>query len=101
MRDRVPLLYRGDELAAIGDLWISADADAAPASEPRWCVQWTEHPRRARAGTALSCSRASRGWWGRGTFGTLQYRLDAPNTQLRRPDDRFPWEGRPALPVLT
>jgi tRNA(Ile)-lysidine synthase len=44
MRDRVPLLYRGDELAAIGDLWISADADAAPASEPRWCVQWTEHP---------------------------------------------------------
>jgi tRNA(Ile)-lysidine synthase len=44
MRDRVPLLYRGDELAAIGDLWISADVDAAPASEPRWCVQWTEHP---------------------------------------------------------
>ena len=44
MRDRVPLLYRGDELAAIGDLWVSADADAAPASEPRWRVQWTEHP---------------------------------------------------------
>ncbi len=44
MRDRVPLLYRGDELAAIGDLWVSADADAAPASEPRWCVHWTEHP---------------------------------------------------------
>ena len=44
MRDRVPLLYRGDELAAIGDLWISADVDAAPASEPRWRVQWTEHP---------------------------------------------------------
>jgi len=44
MRDRVPLLFRGDELAAIGDLWISADVDAAPASEPRWLVQWTEHP---------------------------------------------------------
>jgi len=44
MRDRVPLLFRGDELAAIGDLWISADVDAAPASEPRWRVQWTEHP---------------------------------------------------------
>jgi tRNA(Ile)-lysidine synthase len=44
MRDRVPLLYRGDELAAIGDLWLSADVDAAPASEPRWRVRWTEHP---------------------------------------------------------
>ena len=44
MRDRVPLLFRGDELAAIGDLWISADVDAAPASEPRWRAQWTEHP---------------------------------------------------------
>ncbi|HEY3519381.1 MAG TPA: tRNA lysidine(34) synthetase TilS, partial [Gammaproteobacteria bacterium] len=44
MRDRVPLLFRGDELAAIGDLWISADVDATPASEPRWRVQWTAHP---------------------------------------------------------
>jgi tRNA(Ile)-lysidine synthase len=44
MRDRVPLLYCGDELAAIGDLWISADVDLAPASEPRWRVKWTEHP---------------------------------------------------------
>ena len=44
MRDRVPLLYRGDELAAIGDLWVSADVDAAQESEPRWRVEWTEHP---------------------------------------------------------
>jgi len=44
MRDRVPLLYLGDALAAIGDLWISADIEAAPASEPRWRVCWTEHP---------------------------------------------------------
>jgi tRNA(Ile)-lysidine synthase len=44
MRDRVPLLYRGDELAAIGDLWVSAAVDAAPPGEPRWRVQWTEHP---------------------------------------------------------
>jgi tRNA(Ile)-lysidine synthase len=44
MRDRVPLLYRGTELAAIGDLWVSASADEAPASEPRWRVQWTAHP---------------------------------------------------------
>jgi tRNA(Ile)-lysidine synthase len=44
MRDRVPLLFRGDALAAIGDLWISADVDAAPESEPRWRVQWADHP---------------------------------------------------------
>jgi tRNA(Ile)-lysidine synthase len=43
MRDRVPLLFRGDDLAAIGDLLISADVDSAPASEPRWRVRWTEH----------------------------------------------------------
>ena len=44
MRARVPLLYRGEALVAVGDLWVSADDDVAPASEPRWCVQWTEHP---------------------------------------------------------
>jgi tRNA(Ile)-lysidine synthase len=44
MRARVPLLYRGEALVAIGDLWVSADDDVAPASEPRWRVQWTEHP---------------------------------------------------------
>jgi tRNA(Ile)-lysidine synthase len=43
MRERVPLLYRGEELAAIGDLWISAAAGGAAASEPRWRVQWTRH----------------------------------------------------------
>jgi tRNA(Ile)-lysidine synthase len=41
MRTRVPMLYRGSELVAIGDLWITADADAAPADEPRWRVEWT------------------------------------------------------------
>jgi tRNA(Ile)-lysidine synthase len=44
MRERVPLLYRGEELAAIGDLWIGADAGEALASEPRWSVRWTQHP---------------------------------------------------------
>jgi tRNA(Ile)-lysidine synthase len=43
LRDRVPLIYRGSELAAIGDLWHSADAAAAGPNEPRWRVQWTEH----------------------------------------------------------
>jgi len=44
MRGRVPLLYRADSLVAIGDLWISAAVDVAAAAEPRWRVQWTEHP---------------------------------------------------------
>lgn len=44
MRNRIPLLFRGEALVAIGDLWISADVDAAPASEPRWRVQWSRHP---------------------------------------------------------
>jgi tRNA(Ile)-lysidine synthase len=44
MRDRVPLLFRGEVLVAIGDSWVSADVDAAPPSESRWRVQWTQHP---------------------------------------------------------
>jgi len=44
MRGRVPLLYRADSLVAIGDLWISAAVDVAAADEPRWRVQWTQHP---------------------------------------------------------
>jgi tRNA(Ile)-lysidine synthase len=44
MRDRVPLLFRGAALVAIGDLWVSADVDSAPTSDARWRVQWTEHP---------------------------------------------------------
>jgi tRNA(Ile)-lysidine synthase len=43
MRDRIPLLYRSDALVAIGDMWITADADAAPSDEPRWRVEWTAH----------------------------------------------------------
>lgn len=43
LRDRVPLIYRGTELAAIGDLWQSAEAVAAAPNEPRWRVKWTEH----------------------------------------------------------
>ena len=70
--------------------------------EPRWRVQWTRAsaPCMHRNGASRT-PRATRGWSCRGTFDTLQYRLDAPNTQLRWPDDGFPREGRPALPVLT
>ncbi len=44
MRERVPLLYRDAALVAIGDLWVSADVDGAPAHEPRWRVCWSQHP---------------------------------------------------------
>ena len=40
MRDRVPLLYSGDDLIAVGDLWIAADA----ASTPGVIVRWTDRP---------------------------------------------------------
>jgi tRNA(Ile)-lysidine synthase len=43
MRSRMPLLFRGDALVAIGDLALSADVDAAPVDEPRWRVRWTHH----------------------------------------------------------
>jgi tRNA(Ile)-lysidine synthase len=43
MRSRIPLLYRGDCLVAVADLWLSHDV-AAAASEPRWRVRWTHHP---------------------------------------------------------
>ena len=44
MRERVPLLYRDAALVAIGDLFVSADVDSAPAQEPRWRVCWSQHP---------------------------------------------------------
>ncbi|HZL96031.1 MAG TPA: tRNA lysidine(34) synthetase TilS, partial [Vicinamibacterales bacterium] len=44
MRSRIPLLYRGQQLVAVGDLWLAAETRAAAAAEPRWCVRWTGHP---------------------------------------------------------
>ena len=40
MRDRLPLLYAGDRLVAVGDLWIAAEA----ASEPGTAVHWRDRP---------------------------------------------------------
>jgi len=40
MRDRLPLLYAGDELVAVGDLWLAASA----ASEPGIGVRWQDRP---------------------------------------------------------
>ncbi len=40
MRDRLPLLYAGQRLVAVADLWIAADA----ASEPGNAVVWEQRP---------------------------------------------------------
>ncbi|HEY5643526.1 MAG TPA: tRNA lysidine(34) synthetase TilS [Woeseiaceae bacterium] len=40
MRDRLPLLYAGDRLVAVGDLWIAAEA----VSEPGTAVHWRDRP---------------------------------------------------------
>jgi len=44
MRSRIPLLYRGAQLVAVGDLWLAAETLAVEAAEQRWRVHWTGHP---------------------------------------------------------
>jgi tRNA(Ile)-lysidine synthase len=44
MRDRVPLLYRGSTLVAVGDEWLTADVEAAAPGARRWRVIWADHP---------------------------------------------------------
>ncbi len=36
MRDRLPLVYAGDRLVAVGDLWLAADATSKPGITVRW-----------------------------------------------------------------
>lgn len=36
MRDRLPLIYSGDRLVAVGDLWLAADAVTTPGVAVRW-----------------------------------------------------------------
>ena len=36
MRDRVPLVYAGERLVAVADLWIAADAASSPGIALRW-----------------------------------------------------------------
>jgi tRNA(Ile)-lysidine synthase len=36
MRDRLPLVYSGDRLLAVGDLWLAADAVTKPGVAVRW-----------------------------------------------------------------
>ncbi len=40
MRDRLPLIYSGSRLVAVGDLWIAADATSTPGI----AVRWSERP---------------------------------------------------------
>ncbi len=44
MRSRIPLLYRGDRLVAVADLWLGHDVLSVSSLEPRWRVSWTHHP---------------------------------------------------------
>ena len=36
MRDRLPLIYAGERLVAVGDLWLAADSVARPGVAVRW-----------------------------------------------------------------
>ena len=40
MRERLPLIYSGAKLVAVGDLWIASDAF----SEPGVAIRWSERP---------------------------------------------------------
>jgi len=40
MRDRLPLIYSGDQLVAVGDLWLAEDA----ATRPGVAVRWIDRP---------------------------------------------------------
>jgi tRNA(Ile)-lysidine synthase len=44
MRDRIPLVYVGERLAAVGDLWVEAEF-AAPAGMPALMPVWSGRPR--------------------------------------------------------
>jgi tRNA(Ile)-lysidine synthase len=37
MREQLPLLYAGDALVAVADLWMAADAVTEPGTAIRWC----------------------------------------------------------------
>jgi tRNA(Ile)-lysidine synthase len=40
MRERLPLIYSGDQLVAVGDLWIASEAS----SKPGVGIRWSERP---------------------------------------------------------
>jgi len=40
LRDRLPLVYCGDQIAAVGDLWV-CEGFSARAAEPGWQIRWS------------------------------------------------------------
>ncbi len=42
-RPRIPLIYVGDELAAVAGLWVCEPFSAAP-GEPGFAIEWSGHP---------------------------------------------------------
>ena len=44
MRSRIPLLYCGSALIAVGDLEISDEIREAESDGPAWAVSWSDHP---------------------------------------------------------
>ncbi|NNF67703.1 MAG: tRNA lysidine(34) synthetase TilS, partial [Gammaproteobacteria bacterium] len=43
MRDRIPLVYAGERLAAVADLWLEQDLVVAP-GDPGLGLTWKMHP---------------------------------------------------------
>ena len=43
MRGRIPLLYAGETLAAVGDLWLAAEFRAGE-DQPGTVIDWLDHP---------------------------------------------------------
>jgi len=43
MRSRIPLLFRDEEIVAVGDLWLG-DQIGEYLEEPSWRVRWADHP---------------------------------------------------------
>jgi hypothetical protein len=44
MRDKIPLIYRGDKLVAVADLWLHDDLRKEAQQAPLWRVCWRAHP---------------------------------------------------------
>ena len=44
LRGRIPLLYRDEQLVAVGDLWTAVMAEELQENKRRWQVLWTNHP---------------------------------------------------------
>jgi tRNA(Ile)-lysidine synthase len=41
LRDRLPIIYCGDEIAAVADLWV-CEGFVAATNERGWCIEWMQ-----------------------------------------------------------